>query len=172
MWSRVWFVGAFDAVLTSTLALEGAGVTGTDTRTRWVGGPWVAVLPERGWAVAVGDAVGGRGCSSGMLHTVGTSVRARGGLILCYQTSRTSQVIARVSRITEATGGCMHTVVRQRSKVSAVNAGVVADDVFGTTGRAGLTGPITEFVVCDTQAVIHTCRCRSESVGVGVCGST
>ena len=66
----------------------------------------------------------------------------------------------------------MHAVVRQCSKVSAVNASVVADDVFGTTGRTGLAGPITEFVVCDTQAVTYTCRCRSESVGVGVCGST
>ena len=51
----------------------------------------------------------------------------------------------------------MHAVVRQCSKVSAVNAGVVADDVFGTTGRTGLTGPITEFVVGNAQAVTHTC---------------
>ena len=81
-------------------------------------------------------------------------------------------MIARVSRITEATGGCMHTVVRQRSKVSAVNAGVVADDVLGTTGRTGLAGSITEFIVGNTQAVTYTCRCRSERVSVGVCGST
>ena len=60
----------------------------------------------------------------------------------------------------------MHAVVRQCSKVSAVNASVVADDVFGTTGRTGLTGPITKFVVCDTQAVTHTCRCCRESVSV------
>ena len=66
----------------------------------------------------------------------------------------------------------MDTVVRQCSKVSAVNTGVVADDVFGTTGRACLAGPITEFIVGNTQAVTYTCRCRGESVGVGVCGST
>ena len=66
----------------------------------------------------------------------------------------------------------MHAVVRQCSKVSAVNAGVVADDVFGTTGRTGLAGPITKLVVGNAQAVTHTCRSRSESVGVGVCGST
>jgi len=66
----------------------------------------------------------------------------------------------------------MHAIVRQCSKVSAVNASVVADDVFGTTGKTGLTGPITEFIVGNTQAVTHTCRCCSESVGVGVRGST
>ena len=60
----------------------------------------------------------------------------------------------------------MHAVVRQRSKVSAVNASVVADDVFGPTGKTGLTGPITKLVVGNTQAVIHTCGCRSECISV------
>ena len=66
----------------------------------------------------------------------------------------------------------MHAVVRQCSKFSAVNTGVVADDVLGPTGRTGLAGPITKLVVGNTQTVTHTCGCRSKSVSVGVCGNT